>query len=264
MLHGDPQTHLCWHHIAPRLAERFSVVLTDLRGRGETNKPGYTKGHDAYAKRQMANEQLSVMWALGHETFALVGHDRGARVAQRLALDHSRAVTQLAIMDIVPALNFYENLNAQIAQDYFYFSFLTQEYPVPDRLIGNDAEAFIRLILLGLTTQPECYHPLAINAYLAAHTRPDSVTAMCECFRAGYHIDQKHDAADRASGIKIQCPTLVLWGQHGVVGQHFDIKKIWREWCERPQFSPMPSGHFIPEEVPEEAFNALNSFLSSS
>jgi haloacetate dehalogenase len=261
MLHGDPQTHLCWHHIAPRLAERFSVVLTDLRGRGETHKPGHTEGHDAYTKRQMAREQIAVMRALGHGTFALVGHDRGARVARRLALDHPQTVTHLAIMDIIPALDFYEGLNAQIAQDYFYFSFLTQDYPIPDTLIGKNAEAFIRLILFGLVEEADCYDPLALKAYLTAHIQSASVTAMCECFRAGYHIDQKHDAADRASGKKIQCPTLVLWGQHGVVGRHFDVKSIWRGWCEHPQFAPMPSGHFIPEEAPEVAFNALNNFL---
>ncbi|MBM7069537.1 alpha/beta fold hydrolase [Actibacterium sp. 188UL27-1] len=132
MLHGDPQTHLCWHHLAPKLTDRFTVVLTDIRGRGETHKPGYSASANAYTKREMAAEQLAVMQQFGFDTFSLVAHDRGARVAQRLALDHPAAVTQLVVMDIISSLDFYENSNAQIAQDYFYFSFLTQDYPVPE------------------------------------------------------------------------------------------------------------------------------------
>ncbi|MCR9238591.1 MAG: alpha/beta hydrolase [Alphaproteobacteria bacterium] len=261
MLHGDPQTHLCWHHLAPALATKFTVVLTDIRGRGETHKPRYIEGQNAYTKREMAAEQLSVMHALGHETFSLVGHDRGARVARRLALDYPEAVAQLVVMDVIPALDFYENTNAEIAQDYFYFSFLTQTYPIPDRLISAGPEAFLKLILHGLSDQPVHYHELALEAYLAANTGSDAVTAMCECFRAGYHIDQLHDAADRAAYRKIICPTLVMWGERGVVDKHFDVQQIWHGWCEQPQFSAMPSGHFIPEEAPDEALAALNNFL---
>jgi len=261
MLHGDPQTHLCWHHLAPKLAERFTIVLTDIRGRGETHKPAHIEGQNAYTKREMAAEQLAVMHILGHETFSLVAHDRGARVARRLALDHPEAITQLAIMDIIPALDFYENLNAQIAQDYFYFSFLTQDYPIPDRLIAGDPNAFLRLILLGLSDQTVHYDELALKTYLTANTTPEAITAMCECFRAGYHIDRSHDEADRAVGKKISCPTLVMWGERGVVGKHFDVQRIWKDWCDQPHFAPIPSGHFIPEEAPDEALEALNAFL---
>lgn len=261
MLHGDPQTHLCWHLIAPRLAERFTVVLTDIRGRGESHKPGLVDGGNAYTKREMAAEQVAVMRALGHRKFSLVGHDRGARVSRRLALDHPDVVERLVVMDIIPALDFYEKINARIAQDYFYFSFLTQDHPVPERLIQGDAEAFLRLILLGLSDKPVAYAPTALRAYLAANTTPEAVTAMCECFRAGYHIDRRHDAADRASGNRIKCPTLVMWGERGVVGRHFDVRAIWEAWCADPSFAPMPSGHFIPEEAPEAAFAAIDRFL---
>ena len=261
MLHGDPQTHLCWHHLAPKLTDRFTVVLTDIRGRGESHKPGHAAGNNAYSKREMAIEQIAVMRALGHETFSLVAHDRGARVARRLTLDHPKVVKQLVVMDIIPALDFYENSNAQIAQDYFYFSFLTQDYPIPDRLIAGDPEAFFRLILLGLSDQVVHYDELALSAYIKANTTPDAITAMCECFRAGYHIDQMHDVADRANGKKISCPTLVMWGERGVVGKHFDVRRIWEGWCEQPRFASMPSGHFIPEEAPVEAFAALSNFL---
>lgn len=262
MLHGDPQTHLCWRHLAPRLAERFSVVLTDLRGRGETHKPGPADGGAAYAKREMAVEQLAVMRALGHERFAVVGHDRGARVARRLALDHPDAVVRLAVLDIIPALDLYERWTAEIAQDYFYFSFLTQDHPVPERLIGGDPEAFLRLILQGLSDRPVPYDPIALRVYLTAAAAPDAVAAMCECFRAGYHIDRRHDRADREAGRKIGCPTLVMWGDRGVVGRRFDVRSVWEGWCDAPQFAPMPSGHFIPEEAPDAARAALTRFLA--
>ena len=261
MLHGDPQTHLCWHHLAPKLTDRFTVVLTDIRGRGESHKPGFVKGQNAYSKREMAVEQHAVMRALGHERFSLVGHDRGARVARRLALDYPEAVEQLVVMDIIPALDFYEYFNAEIAQDYFYFSFLTQDHPIPERLVQADSEFFLRLILLGLSDKVVDYDPLAVNAYLTANTADAAVVAMCECFRAGYYIDRVHDATDRADGRKITCPTQVIWGEYGVVGKHFDVRRIWEAWCTSPDFAPMPSGHFIPEEAPDAALAALNRFL---
>ncbi len=261
MLHGDPETHLCWHHLAPRLVDRFTVVLTDIRGRGESHKPGFAEGKNAYSKREMATEQVAVMRALGNERFSLVGHDRGARVARRLTLDYPEAVAQLVVMDIVPALDLYEHYNAKIAQDYFYFSFLTQDHPIPDRLVQADPEAFLHLILQGLSDKTITYDPLALKAYLAANATDEAAVAMCECFRAGYHIDQVHDAADRATGHKIACPTLVMWGERGVVGKHFDVRRIWEAWCADLKLAPMPSGHFIPEEAPEEALAALNRFL---
>lgn len=262
MLHGDPQTHLCWHHLAPKLTDRFTIVLTDIRGRGESHKPPHIDNKNAYTKREMAFEQLAVMRALGHETFSLIAHDRGARIARRLALDHPQAVTQLVIMDIIPALDFYENYSAQIAQDYFYFSFLTQDYPLPDDLISRNPEAFVNHILHGLSDNTVDYDEFALKAYLIANTTPQAITAMCECFRAGYHIDRIHDELDRAAGKKITCPTLVMWGELGVVGKHFDVRHIWQKWCKQPRFAPMPSGHFIPEEAPVLALAALNKFLT--
>lgn len=261
MLHGDPQTHLCWHHIAPKLSERFTVVLTDIRGRGETHKPAYNGRDNAYTKRAMAGEQLAVMRALGHNTFAIVSHDRGARVARRLTLDHPDAVTQLVVMDIIPALDFYEASNADIAQDYFYFSFLTQDHPVPERIIAGDRGGFLHLILQGLSDEPVRYNQMALEAYLKANATPEAITAMCECFRAGFHIDRWHDIEDRQNGRQITCPTLVMWGKKGVVGKHFDVERIWHGWCSDPSFAPMPSGHFIPEEAPGDALAAIQNFL---
>jgi haloacetate dehalogenase len=262
MLHGDPQTHLCWHHQAAHLAEDRTVVLTDLRGRGESHKPQPGSGLHAYAKRTMAAEQLEVMRALGHYRFAVVGHDRGARVARRLALDHPEAVEQLVVMDIVPALDFYENLTAEIAQDYFYFVFLTQDHPIPELLIAGDPRGFMRLILTGLSDKPVPYAQAALETYLVSATQPESIAAMCECFRAGFHLDRVHDAEDRANGNKIECPTLVMWGEHGVVGRHFDLRDIWSRWCDSPAYRQMPTGHFVPEEAPGDVLSALRGFLS--
>lgn len=262
MLHGDPQTHLCWHHIAPRLTDRHTVVLTDLRGRGESHKPGPGQTPNPFAKRTMAAEQVAVMNQLGFERFALVGHDRGARVARRMALDHPDAVERLCVMDIVPALDLYENANAAVAQDYFYFFFLTQPYPQPENLIAGDAEAFQRQILFGLGDKPVPYDEDALTVYLTRSTSPESIFAMCECFRAGYGIDREHDAADRVARRTIKCPTLAMWGETGVTRRHFDLRAIWNGWCDDARFAPMPSGHFIPEEAPEEAYEALAVFLA--
>ena len=261
LLHGDPQTHLCWHRVVPDLIKRFSVVLTDIRGRGEGYRPGYSPNSEYYSKRNMAAEQLAVMKALGHSSFSLVGHDRGARVARRLALDHPAAVRKLVLLDIVPAINLYERYDADLAQQYFYFNFLTQPSPLPEQLISGDPDQFMRQILFGLTRNPPEYEQLALSAYLASATRPDAIAAMCECFRAGFHIDRDHDREDRLSGRSIECPTLICWGEQGVIGKFFDMREVWREWCADPSYLSFPCGHFIPEEVPELLNNALSDFL---
>ena len=263
LLHGDPQTHLCWHLVAPRLAERFTVVLTDIRGRGETHKPPAAPGHAAYAKRAMAQEQVDVMAALGYPSFALVGHDRGARVARRLALDHPQAVRRLAVMDIVPALDFYDRADAALAQDYFYFFFLTQPAPYPETLIAGDPAWFMDGILFGLLAEDQPYDPLALAAYRQAATTPAAIAAMCECFRAGLTCDRDHDRADRAAGRSIACPTLVMWGEQGVVARHFDMRAVWRRWCAAPSFLALPCGHFLPEESPDAVATALLDFLQA-
>ncbi len=261
MLHGDPQTHLCWHRVAPQLAESFTVVLTDLRGRGESHKPLPSGNHEAYSKRAMAAEQVSVMHSLGFERFDLVGHDRGARVARRLALDHPERVSSLVVMDIVPALDFYEAADAAVAQDYYYFFFLTQPAPRPERLISGDPRGFMSEILLDLSKAGSPYDEGALESYLQAASDSESIAAMCECFRAGLTCDVEHDRADRAAERRIQCPVLVLWGEEGVVGRHFDLRAIWKRWAENVDFAPMPCGHFIPEEVPESVIECLRRFL---
>ncbi|WP_170378824.1 alpha/beta fold hydrolase [Ruegeria atlantica] len=261
MLHGDPQTHLCWHRIAPALALNYTVVLTDIRGRGESHKPGLSPENTAYAKRASAREQLDVMKTLGFDKFRLVGHDRGARIAMRMALDHPDRIDRLAVMDIAPTLDFYENTTGQIAQDYYYFFFLTQPSPIPETLMMGSPEAVVRQILTGLPGQVAPYDPDAFEAYLDAGAREDAIVAMCECFRAGLSQDIKHDRDDREAARTIACPTLVMWGDQGVVGTHFDLRSIWSRWAPNCSFAPMPCGHFIPEEQPELALQKLEKFL---
>ncbi|MEM1047329.1 MAG: alpha/beta hydrolase [Pseudomonadota bacterium] len=262
MLHGDPQTHLCWHGIAPELARSRTVVLTDLRGRGESHKPGPTEDHAPYTKRAMAAEQVAVMEHFGFSTFAVVGHDRGARVARRMALDHPDIVERLVVMDIVPAIDFYEQTNAAIAQDYYYFFFLTQPRPIAERLIAGDPERFMGQILTGLPGATAPYDPDAFALYLKASGTAEAITAMCECFRAGRTRDIEIDRMDRRHGNTIECPTLVMWGANGVMGQYFDIRAIWTSWAPAARFRAMDCGHFIPEEAARETTEILKDFLA--
>lgn len=261
MLHGDPQTHLCWHETAPDLVPDHTVILTDLRGRGESHAPKADAQGAAYAKRVHAAEQVAVMKALGHERFAVVGHDRGARVARRMALDHAERITHLAVLDVVPVLDLYEGYTAEMAQDYFYFNFLTQPAEVTEPLIAGDAEAFMRAILFGLPGARPDYDPCALEVYLKSAACEAQVAAMCACFRAGYFIDRAHDWADRDSGRTIDCSTLVVWGENGAMGRHFDVAAVWRRWCSDATFLPLPCGHFIPEEAPGETLAALRELL---
>lgn len=262
LLHGDPQTHLCWHRVAPRLAERHTVVLTDLRGRGESHKPGPTDDHAPYAKRAMAAEQVAVMAQLGFSSFSVVGHDRGARVARRMALDHQESIERLVVMDIVPAIDFYEHTNAEIAQDYYYFFFLTQPRPIVENLIAGDPRSFMGQILTGLPGATVPYEPDALDLYLQSASTEEAISAMCECFRAGRTRDIEHDLADRKAGRKITCPTLVMWGANGVVGRRFDLRSIWRPWAPDVHFEALDCGHFIPEEAPQAATHLVEPFLN--
>lgn len=264
MLHGDPQTHLCWHKVAPQLAEHHTIVLTDLRGRGESHKPSYSHAHAAYSKRAMAIEQQHVMQQLGFERFAVVGHDRGARVARRLALDHPEVVTAAAFLDIVPALDLYQLSNAAIAQAYFYFFFLTQPYPLPEKLIAGAPTAFVKNILVGLSEAAQAFHPDAFELYLEAASSSEAITAMCECFRAGRTRDIEDDEQSLRERQSIHCPALVLWGEQSVVGKHFELEDVWAKWLQQGTFEALTCGHFIPEEVPEQLTQHLLSFFSDA
>jgi haloacetate dehalogenase len=260
LLHGYPQTGVMWHRIAPRLAERFTTVVPDLRGYGASGKPNGAPGGSLYSKRVMAADQVAVMRELGFERFALVGHDRGARVAHRLTLDHPAAVDRVAVLDIVPTRHVFRNADEILARVYFHWFFLSQEFDLPERLIGADPEYFLRWCLRRWSADESTFAPEAFAEYLAAFVQPDTVHATCEDYRAGAGIDLEHDEADLDQ--RITCPLLALWGEQGFVGRAYDPLAIWQERGTDVRGHSVPGGHFLPEEAPEETLAALFTFLT--
>jgi haloacetate dehalogenase len=258
LLHGYPQTHIEWRDIAPRLAKTFTVVAADLRGYGDSSKPPDGENHLNYSKRAMAQDQVEVMASLGFQKFAVVGHDRGGRVAHRMALDHADRVTKLAILDIVPTYKVLHSVTNELATANFHWWFLIQKPPLPETMIGNSAEFWLHSrferIPPGILSQE------AFAEYLRSLTLPDSIHASCEDYRAGATIDLTHDAADLDH--KISCPVHVLWGERGVWPKLYDVLAVWRERASNVTGREMPTGHFIAEEKPDMLLEELNKFLS--
>jgi haloacetate dehalogenase len=259
LLHGYPQTHLEWHRIAPRLAEHFTVVATDLRGYGDSSKPEDGENHAGYSKRAMALDQVEVMRALGFERFALVGHDRGGRVAHRLTLDHPGSVSRVAVLDIVPTYDIYSNVTKELATAYYHWFFLIQSAPLPERLYGSNADFILRdrhfRSLIPHAMPEEVY-----QEYLRCFSDPATLHAMCEDYRAAASIDLEHDAADR--GTRIQAPLLAIWGRRGAMERLYDVEALWRARAVDVRGVGLPGGHWLPEELPDETFAALMEFLS--
>lgn len=264
MLHGFPQTHLMWHKVAPHLARRFNVVLPDLRGYGRSGKPATAPDlppHAAYAKRAMAADVVALMEGLGHERFRLVGHDRGARVAHRLAMDHPEGVERLCLMDIVPTRHFYDTVTQATATAYFHWFFLIQPAPFPERYLGHDPEFFLRAFLRGLGPTGDAFPETVIQEYLKPLRDPATIHALCEDYRAGATLDHRHEGEDAAAGRRIACPTLLLWGARGLVGRAYDPMEVWRPLCADLRGQALPCGHFLPEEDPDGTLAALEAFL---
>jgi haloacetate dehalogenase len=257
LLHGYPQTHIEWRDVAPQLAKKFTVVAADLRGYGDSSKPPDGENHLNYSKRAMAQDQVEVMAGLGFQKFALVGHDRGGRVAHRLALDHADRVTKLAILDIVPTYKVLHSVTNELATANFHWWFLIQKAPLPETLIGNSAEFWLRSrferIPLGVLSKE------AFSEYLRCVTLPGSIHGSCEDYRAGATIDLTHDAADLDH--KISCPVLILWGARGAWPKLYDVLEVWRERASNVTGREMPTGHFIAEEKPDMLLEELNKFL---
>lgn len=259
LLHGFPQTHAMWHGIAPRLAERYSVVVTDLRGYGDSAKPAGGGDHSDYSFRAMATDQIEVMKALGHDRFNLIGHDRGARVGHRLALDHPEAVERLSLLDILPTSFVYANVDRMLATAYFHWFFLIQAEPLPERMIGGDP-LFVLRRLLSFSGSLEGYTPAALAEYERCFVDPAAIHAMCEDYRAGASIDLEHDEADHNR--KIECPVLILWGARGAVGALQRPLAVWRSFATDVRGHAIEAGHYLVEERPDETFAALASFLT--
>lgn len=259
LLHGYPQTHVMWHRIAPRLAERFTVVCSDLRGYGDSGKPPSNESHEPYSKRVMARDQLELMGALGFERFAVVGHDRGARVARRLALDHPEVVTRLGVLDIVPTHVIYARLDQEHATTVWRYFFLVQPPDLPERLLGADPVFYLQYTLQEWCGTPGALTPEAIAEYRRCFDSA-MISASCEDYRAGATVDLAHDAAD--AGQRIGCPVLVLWSENGL-GSSYDVLSVWREDAGVVHGRALDCGHFLAEERPDETVAELVAFLSS-
>ena len=261
LLHGYPQTHAMWHRVAPALAERHTVVAADLRGYGDSDKPAGGPGHANYAKRAMAADQAAVMDALGFERFSLAGHDRGARCAHRLALDHGRRVDRVAFLDIVPTFDVWERSDRRHAWTSFHWYFLSQDADLPEVMIGADPDFWLTRMLEKWGADMDAFAPEAMAEYLRCFRDPAAIHATCEDYRAGYTIDVAHDAADRDR--RIECPVLVLWGERAGSARNQAVLEIWRDRARDVRGRPLACGHFLAEERPEETARELLAFFSA-
>lgn len=262
-LHGNPQTHMMWHAVAPALAERFTVYCPDLRGYGVSAKPPASGDHAAYAKRAMAADICALMDQFGHESFALVSHDRGARTAHRLALDHPHRVTRLALMDIVPTLDHLECTDMAFALAYAHWFYLAMPAPFPEEMIGHDPVGWFGHHC-GRTSAPAgLFHPEAEADYLHHIQQPEVIRGMCEDYRAATTIDLDHDRASREAGETIACPVLVIWGEKGIIGKLYDPLALWQAQSAQPVTGgSVPAGHYVAEEAPEAVLDQLLPFLT--
>lgn len=266
LVHGFPQTHAMWHRVAQALSDRHRLVLPDLRGHGDSDHPPGDADHANYSKRTQAALLVGLMAALGHARFGLVGHDRGARVAHRLALDHPSAVGRLALIDIAPTLDMYAATDQRFATAYYHWFHLIQPQPLPERMIGGDPLGYLHAKLGGWGSRGLAHiEPDALAAYEASFARPTAIHGACEDYRASAGIDLDHDRASRAAGQRIACDTLVMWGERGVVHRLFDPVALWQAQCAATVHPmPMPAGHFIPEELPQATAAGLAAFFSGA
>lgn len=261
LLHGHPQTHIVWRKIAPQLAAAgYHVIAPDLRGYGDSEKPQSDDAHLTYSKRVMAQDQIALMASIGHDRFSVIGHDRGARVAHRLALDAPEAVDRLAVLDIAPTLTMYNKTDQEFATRYFWWFFLIQPDGLPEKMIGSDPEYFLRRHISGQVKIEGAVSEEAIAEYLRTYQHPATIHAICEDYRASASIDLEHDRADRDR--RISAPLLAIWGEKSVVGALYDVAATWRDKAEQVTGCALPCGHAIPEEAPETLLEKLSAFLS--
>lgn len=263
LLHGFPQTHAIWHRIAQQLRDEFFLVMPDLRGYGDSSKPADAPSHASYSKRAMAADMLALMQQLGHERFFVVGHDRGGRVAHRLALDHAASVERLCLIDIAPTLDMYAATDLAFASAYYHWFHLIQPAPLPERMIGGNAKFYLQWKLGGWGASNLDYiEPQALAEYERCFCTAEGIHGACEDYRASAGIDLEHDRQSRERGEKIACALHVLWGERGVVHKLFDPLALWRAQCAGPVTGQlMPAGHFIPEELPQATASELHRFL---
>ena len=260
LLHGFPETHVCWRQIAPALAASHSIVAPDLKGYGASEAPAGGPKGEGYSKREMAGELVELMSALGHERFAVVGHDRGARVAYRLALDHPERVTRVALLNVVPTVDQFERMAAGPSLGYWPWFLLAQPAPFPEEMFGAAPAALLEHVFATWPSDPEAIAPESRAAYLQALT-PSTIASMCADYRASFHLDREHESADRAAGRRIAAPALVVTGEDET--QLADAPDVWRAWTDDLTATRVPGGHFIPEEAPEPLGDVLAGFLAA-
>jgi haloacetate dehalogenase len=258
LLHGYPQTHVMWHKVAPLLARHFTVIATDLRGYGDSSKPPGGADHAGYSKRAMARDQVEAMSQLGFERFAVAGHDRGGRVAHRMALDYPDRVTRLALLDIVPTHRLYSDSSREFATAYFWWFFLIQPSPLPETMIANSVEFWLEQ-KFGKAA-PGAITREAFAEYLRCFRRPEAIHASCEDYRAAASIDMTHDAADLQK--KVECPLLVLWAEDAPMHRLYDVPATWQERAVNVTATALPGTHYFPEEIPEQVAAELRRFLA--
>jgi haloacetate dehalogenase len=260
LLHGFPETHLMWHRVAPALAERFTVVATDLRGFGDSGTPPSTPDHAPYSMREIGREQVEVMRGLGYDRFTVIGHDRGGRCAYRMALDHPYAISRLAVLDVIPTGDAYGRADKDFGLGFWIWSFLAAPEPVPERLVEQAPDVIVDY-MLSLSEATDAFPPEVRAEYVAKLSDPATIHVICEEYRAAATLDVAHDDADRGVR-KISCPTLVLWSVSGAVDAWYEPLEVWRTWADDVTGGPIDCGHFIPEEAPAETIQALTSFLT--
>ena len=260
LLHGYPQTHVMWHKVAPALARSFTVVATDLRGYGDSTKPPSDPEHLAYSKRSTANDQVAAMRSLGYERFFVAGHDRGGRVAHRMALDHAGVVARLAVLDIAPTREMFKPTSFEFAMAYYHWYFLAQPFDLPERLIAADPEYYLRAKMSAWSGgATEIFTPEAFAEYLRCFKDFKTIHASCEDYRAAATIDLEHDDADGER--KVEAPLLVLWGAKGVVHRLFDPIALWRKRARDVHGEALATAHYLPEEAPDAVASRMLAFF---
>lgn len=263
LLHGHPQTHAIWHKVVPELARHYTVIAADLRGYGDSGKPAGDAGHSNYSKRRMALDQVELMRQLGFPTFSVLAHDRGARVAVRLALDHPQVVSKLITLDVAPTLSMYQQTSFDFATAYWHWFFLIRPAPFPETLIRSDPDLYLKQTIGARSAGLKPFTAEAYAEYLRCLQDPATAHGICEDYRASVTIDLEHDRVSLAEGQKIQCDFLALWGAQGVIEKCFDPLAEWRQWSVSVSGEALPCGHYIPEEAPELLLDRALPFLQS-
>jgi len=261
LLHGHPQTHVIWHKIAERLSQHFTVVAADLRGYGDSSKPAATADHAPYAKREMGRDMIELMQALGFADFSVLAHDRGARVAHRMGLDHPGVIQRMALLDIAPTLAMYSQTNEAFARAYWHWFFLIRPAPLPETLLQANPEQYLRSVMGTRSAGLAPFTDEAFAEYLRCASLPGAARGVCEDYRASAGIDLEHDRADIAAGNHLQLPLLVLWGAEGTVGKCFEPLNEWRKVATDVRGQALPGGHYLAEEIPDELLANVLPFL---